>query len=385
SEAILERVADAVVVTDARGVITDWNRAAQLIAGQSAAAAVGRSCAEVLGLRLGETGLDCSHGCALLAAGADPILGVEAWRPRGDGRRQPLLASVSGVTDADGTVVQIVHSLRDITKLKEADEAKTLFLATASHELKTPLTVIKGFAETLLRVPGWDPAQREEGLSAIARRAGDLSRIVNRLLLSSRIEAGRVEVEIAEVCLEPILEERVHALRAASGRDVELEVPDALPVVRADVDAFTTILDHLLDNAVKYSPDGGAVTVTATPGTALVRVSVADEGIGMDDEQAARCFEKFWQGETGDARRFGGTGIGLFIVHSLAEAMGADVTVASEPGRGTTFTLALPRADARDARTAAPPAELALPAAVGEPSVIREFMRQIGIPERGEP
>ncbi|MGH2687458.1 MAG: sensor histidine kinase [Actinomycetota bacterium] len=382
SEAILERVADAVVVTDARGVVTDWNRAARHIAGQSATGAVGRPCAEVLGLRMGETALDCSRGCALLAMGTDSFLGVEAWRPREDGRRQPLLASVSGVADADGTMVQIVHSLRDITKLKEADEAKTMFLATASHELKTPLTVIKGFAETLLRVPGWDPQQREEGLSAIARRAGDLSRIVNRLLLSSRIEAGRVDVEIADVALRPILEERVSALGAATGRDVELDTPPSLPVVRAEVDAFTTILDHLLDNAVKYSPDGGAVVVTAAAGTTLVRVSVADAGIGMDEEQAAHCFDKFWQAESGDARRFGGTGIGLYIVHSLAAAMGADITVASEPGRGTTFTLALARSDAA---SVAEPQEPALPAVVGEPSVIREFMRQIGIPERGAP
>jgi PAS domain S-box-containing protein len=379
SEAILERVADAIVVTDVRGVITDWNRAAQHIVGQTAAAAVGRSCAEVLTLSAGETKFDCSRGCALLAARADPILGVEAWRPRGDGRRQPLLASVSGVSDADGTIVQVVHSLRDITKLKEADEAKTMFLATASHELKTPLTVIKGFAETLLRVPGCEPEQREEGLSAIARRATDLSRIVNRLLLSSRIEAGRVDVEVGEVALEAILQERIHALHVASGRDVELEMPASLPMVRADADGFTTILDHLLDNAVKYSPDGGAVLVVAASGDALVRVSVTDAGIGMDDEQAARCFDKFWQAESGDSRRFGGSGIGLYIVHSLAEAMGADITVASEPGSGTTFTLALPRCDAGPAPDHEEPG---IPA-VGEPSVIREFMRQIGIPERG--
>jgi PAS domain S-box-containing protein len=276
SSAILARVADAIVVTDPRGVITDWNRAAHQMIGPPAAGAVGRGCGDVLGLRTGEKELDCSKGCALLAAGAESILGVEAWRCREDGRRQPLLASVSGVTDADGKVVQIVHSLRDITRLKEADETKTLFLATASHELKTPLTVIKGFAEVLLRSPAWEEEQRVEALEAISRRATDLTRIVNRLMLSSRIEAGRVDVEVADVALGPILEERTSAFSAATGREVRLELADPLPLVRADTDAVTTILDHLLDNAAKYSPDGGAVTVRAVTGTTLVRLSVAD-------------------------------------------------------------------------------------------------------------
>jgi signal transduction histidine kinase len=144
----------------------------------------------------------------------------------------------------------------------------------------------------------------------------------------------------------------------------------------ADKEAVTTIVDHLLDNAVKYSPDGGLIEATARANDSWVELCVADHGIGMDAEQAAHCFEKFWQAESSDVRRFGGTGIGLYIVRSLAEAMGGEIGVESAPLRGSTFVVRLVRAGTT------PPAETVTDQApgVGEPSVIREFMRQIGIP-----
>jgi PAS domain S-box-containing protein len=378
SEAILARVADAVVVTEPKGRITGWNPAAEQLITCPAADAVGRRCEEVLGLKIGERELDCSQGCALLAVKAESVLGVEVWRRRDDGRRQPFLASVSIAQDPDGNVSEVVHSLRDITRLMEADEAKTLFLATASHELKTPLTVIQGFAQTLLHSPDWDGQQRQEALDAMARRARELNKIVDRLMLSSRIEAGRVDVTLADVDLAPILSERTKSLAAATGRVVDLDLPAGLPAARADADAVTTVADHLLDNAVKYSPDGGPVSVQVRFGDNSIRISVADHGIGMDATQAARCFEKFWQGESSDVRRFGGTGIGLYIVRSLVEAMGGQIAVESSSGKGSTFTVTLLRADA-----ALPPPQSETPQselANAEPSVIREFMRQIGIP-----
>lgn len=384
SEAILERVGDAVVVTDPVGTIRDWNRGAERATGAARDGALGRGCAEMLGLRRGEQILDCAGGCPLLAARSDESsLGLEVWRVRDDGRRQPLLADVSAVLDAAGHVAEVVHSLRDVTRLKEADEAKTMFLATASHELKTPLTVIQGFGQTLLEFPDLLGDDRDKALRAMVFRSKQLNKIVDRLLLSSRIEVGRTEVTLREVELVPLLTERVEALAATSGRDIGLEVEPDLPAVWADADATFTIMDHLLDNALKYSPDGGRVLVSArSDGEDAVVVSVADPGIGMDDEQVARCFEKFWQAETSDGRRFGGTGIGLFIVRSLAEAMRGRVSVESAPGKGSTFHLRLPR------RPATPPVEAAEPAAkpgVGERSITREFMRQIGIPVRRQP
>ena len=375
SDAILANIADGVLVTDGASRAVQCNPAVARLLGRAEEALVGRHCSEVLGLRIGERALDCSQGCALLAgAGSgDSALDREVWRSGFDGRRQPLLANAVSVHGADGAV-EVVHSLRDITKVKQADEAKTLFLATASHELRTPLTVISGFAATLRSDPEPDPVMRDKALAAIERRTTELTKIIDRLLLSSRIEAGRVELTLKATQVGPLLWERAEALAGATGRTVAVEAGSDVPAVQADAQAFVTVIDHLLDNAVKYSPGGEPVRVDVEVTERDVRVRVTDGGIGMDPEQAARCFEKFWQAESTDVRRFGGTGIGLYIVHSLVEAMQGEVGVSSELGAGTMFTVTLRRAgiegpDDEQARAK-------------EPSVIREFMRQIGVPMR---
>src|SRR5206468_383278 len=154
-----------------------------------------------------------------------------------------------------GEVAEVVHSFRDISELKRADEAKTMFLATASHELKTPLTVILGFTQAIRA--GWlDDEKRDSALRSIESRAKELSRIVDRLLLTGRIESGRVALELAIVPLREIMEERAGALATVTERKLVLEADDDLPDVIGDPQAIPTILDHLLENAVKYSPDG---------------------------------------------------------------------------------------------------------------------------------
>jgi two-component system phosphate regulon sensor histidine kinase PhoR len=144
----------------------------------------------------------------------------------------------------------------------------------------------------------------------------------------------------------------------------------------ADPGAFTTVVDHLLDNAVKYSPEGGPVVLGAEASNGYVRVKVADRGVGMTSEQAARCFDKFWQADSTDERGFKGSGIGLYIVRSVVEAMGGRIEVDTAPGRGTTFTFSLRRADPETTEPAVLEDRRA-----GEDSIVREFMRQIGIPE----
>jgi signal transduction histidine kinase len=210
-------------------------------------------------------------------------------------------------------------------------------------------------------------------------RALELNDIVDRVLLSSRIEAGQTEVELEQVELRPMLAERVEALRLATDRDVVASIDPALPAALADKGAVITVVDHLLDNAVKYSPEGGSVTLSAGANETAVVISIADDGVGMDPEQASHCFDKFWQAESSDVRRFGGTGIGLHIVRSLVEAMGGHVGVESTLGKGSRFSFSLPRPGfgpppQEPAKETQPPP--------GEKSIVREFMRQIGVPER---
>ncbi|MBA2280562.1 MAG: PAS domain-containing sensor histidine kinase [Acidimicrobiia bacterium] len=385
SDAILTGVGEAVVVTGPAGGIAQWNRAATSTFGCADDEARGQACADVLGLLHEVRPLDCSQGCALLALAQfdDPgAVDVEVWRRSPTGTRQPLLASVSPVLGVDGEVVEVVHSFRDITRLKQADEAKTLFLATASHELKTPLTVIRGFSQMLL-LPDTvlDAAERAAALRAIDVRAGQLTAIVDRLLMSSRIDAGRIELSPVAVDIGPILRERADALEGATSRPVELDLSVDLPAPHCDPDAFTTVVDHLLDNAVKYSPNGGVLTVTAQGLEFGVEIVFADEGVGMTAEQAAHCFERFWQAEATDVRRFGGTGIGLYIVRSLVEGMGGSISVVSGPGAGSSFRVVLRRADQVDTDDLGRPGDdVPVEASRGETTMIREYMRQLGVP-----
>jgi PAS domain S-box-containing protein len=373
ADTILANVADAVLVTDATGHVIECNRAAAKLIGRGSEDLVGTPCAAALGLHLGERSLDCSGGCALLAVVSEDRsdLGCEVWRQGAEGRRQPLLANVSVIASAAGQ--EAVHSLRDITRLKEAEEAKTLFLATASHELKTPLTVIQGFADTLVRFPDLDPDTKKSALEAIRARSVELARIVDRLLMSSRIEAGSLSIPLSRFDVSRLLEERTSAVAAATGRHVTYLAADRPLEAVANEEALVTVVDHLVDNALKYSPGGGPVMVWGEIDGDHVRIRVRDEGIGMDRDQAAACFEKFWQAESTDVRRFGGTGIGLYIVRSLVEGMGGSVSVHSTLGKGSTFTVEL------DHR--APPPSGSQPGQ-GEPTSIREFMRQIGVAQK---
>jgi PAS domain S-box-containing protein len=373
AETVLARVPHPLVISGPNGRIVSWNPSTVEVLGRLSREA---PCCESLGLHFGERALTCEHGCALLQLCRDSDGGyVEVWRYRDDGGRQPLLASAAEIPDANGRVVEVVHSIRDITRLKEADEAKTIFLATASHELKTPLTVINGYAQLLLRDADNEDL-RKQGLDAIASRAKELAEIVERLLLSSRIESGRLAVTLTPIDLTALVTERVESLATATNRVVDLHVDKGLPLVNGDETAAATLFDHLIDNAMKYSPREEAIEVRVTGEEHWVTVSVHDRGAGMSDEQRRRCFDKFWQAESGDSRRHGGTGLGLYIVKSLVDSMAGRITVDSALGEGTTFHVTLPTPDGQL------PAPRVGHNGDGEPSMIREFMRQIGVPNK---
>src|SRR5581483_4007806 len=263
SQAILEGVGDGIVITDPSGHVRMCNHAAQQVVSVAGPKAVGRACAEVLRLRKDGKILDCSHGCALLnELHGKPVHDIEVQRTRRDGREQQLLVRATSVTSRDGEVQEVVHSFRDISELKRADEAKTMFLATASHELKTPLTVILGFTQAIRA--GWlDDDKRDNALQSIETRAKELSRIVDRLLLTGRIEAGRVQLKLAVVPLKDVIKERAGALATVTERDFVVELDDGPSDVIGDPEAIPTILDHIIENAVKYSPEGGEIVIRA--------------------------------------------------------------------------------------------------------------------------
>jgi len=220
-----------------------------------------------------------------------------------------------------------VLDFRDITAAKELEEAKDLFLATTSHELRTPITVVQGFASTL--ATRWDKlpdADRRSAVQTIADRAGSLARLVEQLLLGSRAGADQLSVTNGQFDLAGVLRGATVAFRPLAGRHTLLtDVPDGLPAAHGDPMATDIIVGQLLENAFKYSPDGGTVTVGARQAGTWIEVTVTDEGIGIPAADRERVFDRFVQGEAGDRRRFGGIGLGLYIVRQLARAQGGEV------------------------------------------------------------
>jgi PAS domain S-box-containing protein len=317
--AVIDGSADGIAVLDSAGLVKQWNPAAHRITGLEAAEAMGK-----------------------LPPFPLPEPGERRTHKLESGRWLDVLCTALG--DGEERVVDF----RDVTAAKELEEAKDLFLATTSHELRTPITVVQGFASTL--VLRWDQlsdSDRRAAVRTIAERAGALSRLVEQLLLGARAGADQFPVSNGGFDLAGLLRAAVVSFGALSDRhQVVADVPDGLPPAHGDPVATDIIVGQLLENAVKYSPGGGTVTVRARARGDRIEVEVEDEGIGISPADHERIFERFVQAETGDRRRFGGVGIGLYIVRRLASAQDGTVVAGSRPAGGTVMKLTLRQAGA---------------------------------------
>jgi signal transduction histidine kinase/putative methionine-R-sulfoxide reductase with GAF domain len=250
------------------------------------------------------------------------------------------------IHDTGGGHLGLGLLLHDITRERELDEMKSRLLSTVSHELRTPLASIKGFATTLLRQDvQWDEDTRREFLSIIDTESDRLSELIGNLLDMSRIEAGELAVEAEPFDLLPLMEETAAGFQIMT-RDhrIMLRVPSHLPLVMADARRTRQVLRNLVENAVKYSPDGGPVTIVAEVQLGQVQVSVTDEGIGIEPYQLDRIFERFYQADSASTREVGGSGLGLSICRAIVEAHGGKIWVESRPREGSTFYFTLPLA-----------------------------------------
>jgi len=332
--AVIDASADGIAVLDSDGLVRQWNPAAHRLTGLSPELAAGRRPP----FPLPEPGEKLTHKLA-------------------NGRWIDLLCT--GLAGRGEKVLDF----RDITAAKELEEAKDLFLATTSHELRTPITVVQGFASTL--ASRWDKladADRRSAVQTIAERAGSLARLVEQLLLGSRAGADQLTVSNGPFDLAGLLRGTVTAFRPLSDRhSLEIDIDSELPQALGDPMATDIIIGQLLENAFKYSPEGGVVSVRARPDGNAVVVEVADQGIGIPAEDRERVFERFVQGEAGDRRRFGGIGLGLYIVRQLAHAQAGEIVVDGCPGGGTVMRLTLRRAAGPEDQQAASRAGLALP------------------------
>ena len=322
----LDSIADGVFLVDARGAIRIWNAAAQLITGLAAPQVRGRGAGDVFG------GWDQMAGARGAVAHTIPVT-VDS---------RELWLSISAVASSEGTA----YAFRDVTADRRLDRLKSEFVATVSHELRTPLAAVYGAALTLAgRDFGGREDLREQLVAQIAEQAARLSAIVDDILLVGRLEAGGLTLEPANVEPGDIARAAAEAARILAGEEmsVELRVSDGLPAIETDAGRLRQVLDNLLDNAIKYSPASDRVDLRVEADERWVRFVVADRGVGIPSGELDRIFEKFYRLDPHQTRGVSGTGLGLYVCRELVKRMEGRISVESIPGRGSAFTIELPR------------------------------------------
>ena len=230
--------------------------------------------------------------------------------------------------------------LHDITELRRLERVRRDFVANVSHEFKTPLTAIQGFAETLLGGALDDKTNRERFVEIIREHARRLARLTDDLLKLSRIEAGRLELELRSIRVEALVKgcvETAHLKAEAKGLRIHVALPEGIPPVRGDGAQLGEVLQNLLDNALQYTPPGGQIDVSAASNGQGVTFTVADTGIGIPESELERIFERFYRVDSARSREAGGTGLGLAIARHIVDAHGGRIWVESAVGQGSRF------------------------------------------------
>jgi PAS domain S-box-containing protein len=330
----LEYVADGVFLVDELGIVRLWNPNAAVSLRRPASEAVGRPIAALLPdwatLRsLIPVASDAHAGTSRPETVPVEVQGEERW------------LSISAVRFPGGTV----YAFRDVTDERAVEQMKTDFVSTVSHELRTPLAAIYGAAMTLRRRDVTvEEQQRERLLEVVASESDRLARIVNDILWASRLESGRMQVAIERCDAGAIATEVADVLRSRASEGVEVVAltPQGVPPVAADPDKLRQILTNLLDNAIKYSPDGGRVELEVARSGRRVRFRVTDQGLGIPPAEQDRIFEKFFRLDPNLTRGVGGTGLGLYISRELVLRMNGRIWVVSDGRTGSSFFVELP-------------------------------------------
>jgi len=264
------------------------------------------------------------------------------------GEEDPVMLDVSitpvrGVDAAEGKTMLVFH---DLTRLKKLERMRVDFVANVTHEIKTPLTAIMGFVETLQEGAIEDRETAKKFLSTIARHAERLNRLVEDLLTISNTELGELHFSFESVALSGIAQSVLHVIQQKAGEKkirITSAIPEDLPLIRADRDRLSQVLINVLDNAVKFTPEGGTVSLSAAPASGNeVVVKIADTGIGIPRDEIPRLGERFYRVDKTRSRELGGTGLGLSIVKHLMTAHKGRMEIESQLGRGTTVSLYFP-------------------------------------------
>ena len=338
-DAILKSVADALIVVDLDGQIILVNSAAEKLFDQGYNLDDGAAIRQVL------------KDEAFLERVRSVLSGRVHQRPydlhlpdaRG-GFDKILEARITPMRGADEMMNGAVLTLRDVTREREIDRLKDDFISTAAHELRTPMTSIQGYSELILEgMENFNAGQLKDFVAIIHERSEALSRIIGDMLDLSRVQSGRlIIINPFPDDLGALLAQALQPYRHKKGKHTFLAlVPDDLPLVLFDADKIAQVLDNLISNAVKFSPKGGQITLSAKSHADRIEVTVADKGIGMSPAEQERVFEKFYRADTSNTG-VSGLGLGMSLVKEIVKAHGGETRLESSPGVGTTVVFSLP-------------------------------------------
>jgi PAS domain S-box-containing protein len=341
----LSSMSDGVVAVDVEKRIVLFNRVVEDLTGWSFSEVQDRKVDEVFKVIKEKTGEYVNDIVDKVIASGQVEVGTEQdCLITKTGSCHPVAVSAAAIRNNNGNIVGIVIVLRDVTREREIDQMKSDFISSVSHELRSPLTSIRAYTESILQEPDMNRQTCEEFLKIIDEESERLARLIDSILEISRIESGRKEINLTEFDIVSVVKRVLSAMRPlAEKKRVKLEssIADGLDLIVADEGRIESVITNLVNNAIKFTPDGGCVGFSVQQQHDQVRISVSDTGVGIPKESLGKIFDRFYRVHRAGSR-VQGTGLGLTIVREIVAMHGGRIEVESEEGRGSSFTVVLP-------------------------------------------
>ena len=344
-DALLDTAADGILILSPDHTITRCNPAFAHFLGVTPQLLIGKSHEEVVVLVRHSDNMTLEQA----EAGGWPLtpkatLYVEGDLRRPEGVPLPVGITYAPLTSPEGGLVNIIATVRDITRFREAEEIKSTFISVISHELKTPVALIKGYVGTLRREDAsWDREVIEDSLKVIEEEADRLTVLIENLLDASRLQAGGIKINLCDIDLKNLAERVAERFRTqTSQHKLSVDFPEDYPIIVGDEERLSQVFSNLISNAIKYSPSGGEIRIAGQVRADAVIVCITDQGPGVAPEDMPHIFDRFYRSQDA-TRTTKGAGLGLYLARAVVEAHGGRIWVEPQSGAGARICFSLPR------------------------------------------